>query len=70
MWGNATEESLWWTCQVFRKFCVSEDVNSEAPSLAISSGTPNVENINLRWDIRPLDPVQSCSARNTTGQWE
>ena len=49
-------------------FEVSEDVNSEA--LAISSGTPNVENINLRWDMRPLDPVQSCSARNMTGQWE
>ena len=49
---------------------MAAEENSEAPSLKISSGTPYVENSNLKWEISPLDPIQSYSDLKATGQWE
>merc|ERR1711895_103045 len=54
--ANATEETLWWTCQLARNSWVSLEVNSVPWSLEISSGTPYVENISLKCFINPFAP--------------
>lgn len=65
--GLATELSLWFTPQFFRKSEVEVEVNSGPPSEARSSGMTNVENVCLRTSIRPLAPSLDLS---TIGQFE
>ncbi len=47
LWGNATELRRWWTPQSWRNCVVVVDVNSGPPSVASSSGMPNVEKMRL-----------------------
>ena len=66
-WGNATDDRRWWTPHPFRNWHVAAAVNSGPPSVAHSSGMPNVANVRRRQSIRPLDPSH---ARSTMGQLE
>ena len=66
-WGNATDDCRWWMPHVFMKFLVAGAVNSDPPSVASSSGIPNVINVCLSTSIRPFDPPH---ARSTIGQLE
>ena len=65
--GNATEDRRWWTPQSFRNWRVAVAVNSGPPSVAHSSGMPNVANVRLRQLMRPFAPF--C-ARSIIGQLE
>ena len=60
--GNATDERRWSTPQDRRKDCVEAATNSEPPSLAISSGIPNVAKMRLRDLISPFAPFFARSA--------
>ena len=59
LWGNATDESRWWTPQLCKNVDVAVDVNSGPPSDDSSSLMPNVVNICLSLLMRPLEP--SCA---------
>ena len=67
LWGNATELRRWWTPQSWRNCVVVVDVNSGPPSVASSSGMPNVEKMRLSALTTPLAPSSACF---TMGQFE
>ena len=66
-WGNATEDSRWWMPQSLRNWRVIAAVNSGPPSVAHSSGMPNVVNVRRRQITRPRAPSW---ARSIMGQLE
>ena len=66
-WGLATEDLGWCTPHAFKKVAVSFAFYSGPPSLANSSGIPNVANVRLRQSISPLEP---SAALSTIGQFE
>ena len=51
--GNATDDKRWCTPQSFRNWHVTAAVNSGPPSIAHSSGMPNVVNMRRKQEIRP-----------------
>ena len=59
--GWATDDRQWCTPQSFRDCHVADVVNSLPPSVAHSSGMPNVPNMCRKQSIMPLDPACACS---------
>ena len=60
LWGNATELRQWWMPQSLRNCEVVSEVNSGPPSVASSSGIPNVAKQILSASTTPLAPLPVC----------
>ena len=60
--GKATDDKRWSTPQVRRNDFVIEAVNSDPPSVAISSGMPKVAKMRFRHFMSPLAPFFERSA--------
>ena len=65
--GNATEDSRWCTPHSLRNCCVAAAVNSGPPSVAHSSGMPNITNVRRRQSISPFKP--SCALSRVGQLW-